>query len=92
MLVAPSFLAFIFTEERTCGHGGIFGNATVVAFAAAALASEHGLGAGFVLLELQVLVDGEGVGHGLYVEVIGANEREGPILLLQLLNHRADHL
>ena len=56
------------------------------------LASEHGLGAGFVLLELQVLVDGEGVGHGLYVEVVGADECEGPVLFLQLLNHLTDHL
>ena len=63
----------IFIEERTRGHGGILGDATVVAFAAAPLAGEHGLGAGFVLLELQVLVDGEGVGHGLYVEVVGAS-------------------
>ena len=47
-------------------------------------ASEHGLGAGFVLLELQVLVDGEGMGHGLYVKVVGTDEREGPTLLLQL--------
>ena len=82
----------IFIEERTRGHSGILGDAAVVAFAAAALASEHGLGAGIVLLELQVLVDSKGVGHGLYVKVVGTDEREGPTLLLQLLNHRADHL
>ena len=39
-----------------------------------------------------MLVDGEGVGHGLNGEVVGADERKGPVLLLQLLNHRADHL
>ena len=39
-----------------------------------------------------MLVDGEGMGHGLHIEVVGADEREGPVLLLQLLNHRADHL
>ena len=32
------------------------------------------------------------MGHGLYVEVVGADECEGPVLFLQLLNHRADHL
>ena len=73
----------IFIEERTRGHSGILGDAAVVAFAAAALASEHGLGAGIVLLELQVLVDSKGVGHGLYVKVVGTDEREGPTLLLQ---------
>ena len=31
------------------------------------------------------------MGHGLYVKVVGTDEREGPTLLLQLLNHRADH-
>ena len=84
-------IIFLF-EERAYRHGGILGDTTVVAFAAAAFAGKHGLGAGFVLLELQVLVDGEGVGHGLNVEVVGADEREGPVLLLQFLNHRADHL
>ena len=39
-----------------------------------------------------MLIDGEGVGHSLNVEIVGADEREGPVLLLQLLNHRADHL
>ena len=82
----------IFIEERTRGHSGILGDATVVAFAAAPLAGEHSLGASIVLLKLQVLVDSEGVGHGLYVEVVGADECEGPALFLQLLNHRADHL
>ena len=85
-------MCLILFKERTCGHGGILGNAAVVALAAAAFTSEHGLGAGFVLLELQVLVDGEGMGHGLYVKVVGTDKREGPTLLLQLLNHRADHL
>ena len=84
-------IIFLF-EERAYRHGGILGDTTVVAFAAAALASEHGLGAGFVLLELQVLVDGEGVGHGLHIEVVGAYECECPVLLLQLLYHRANHL
>ena len=79
-------------EERAYRHGGILGDATVVAFATAAFAGKHGLGASFVLLELQVLVDGEGVSHCLNVEVVGTDERKGPVLLLQLLNHRADHL
>ena len=82
----------VFVKERAYRHGGILGNTTVVAFAAATLAGKHGLGTGFVLLELQVLVDGEGVSHGLHVEVVSTDERKGPILLLQLLNHRADHL
>ena len=38
-----------------------------------------------------MLVDGEGVGHGLYVEVVGTDEGERPVLLLQFLNHRANH-
>ena len=79
-------------EERAYRHGGIFGDTAVVTFAAAALTGEHGLGTGFILLELQVLVDGEGVSHCLNVEVVGTDERKGPVLLLQLLNHRADHL
>ena len=69
-------LLILFFEERTYRHGGIFGDTVVVAFATAALAGKHGLGACFVLLELQVLVDGEGVGHGLYIEVVGADEGE----------------
>ena len=78
-------LVFVFFEERTYGHGGILGDTTVEAFTAAALTGKHGLGSGFALLELQMLVDGKGVGHGLHVEVVGANERECPVLLLQLL-------
>ena len=42
--------------------------------------------------ELQVLVDGKGVGHRLHVEIVGADECKRPALLLQLLNHRANHL
>ena len=39
-----------------------------------------------------MLVDGKGVGHGLHVEVVGADKGKSPVLLLQLLNHRSDHL
>ena len=91
-LLNNSYGNSIFVEERAGGHRSCLGDTTVVAFSTAAFAGEHGLGAGFVLLELQVFIDGKGVGHRLYVEVIGADEREGPVLLLQLLNHRADHL
>ena len=67
----------IFLKERAYGHGGILGHAAVVAFAAAAFTGEHGAGALDVLMELQVLVDGERVGRaaagvvGLPVEVEG---------------------
>ena len=91
-LLNNSYGISVFIEERTGGHRSGFGDTTVVAFATATFTCEHGLCACFVLLELQVFVDSEGVGHGLYVEVVGADEREGPVLLLQLLNHRADHL
>ena len=91
-LLNNSYGNSIFVEERAGGHRSCLGDAAVVAFAAAALAGKHGLGACLVLLELQVFIDGKGVGHRLYVKVIGADEREGPVLLLQLLNHRADHL
>ena len=87
-----AFYYLVFLEETSFRHGCSFSDAAVVVFAAAVFASEHGLGAGFVLLELQVLVDGEGMGHGLYVEVVGADECEGPILFLQFLYHLADHL
>ena len=92
MVSRSFFLAFFFTEERTCRHGGILGDAAVVAFAAAAFAGEHGLGAFLVLLELHVFLDCEGMGHGLDVKVVCADKRKGPVLLLQLLNHRANHL
>ena len=82
----------ILFEELAFGHWGGFGDAAVVAFAAAAFAGKHGLSAFFVLLELHVFLDGERVCHGLNIEVVGTNEREGPVLLLQLLNHRANHL
>ena len=39
-----------------------------------------------------MLLDSEGLGHRLDIEVVGADKGEGPILLLQLLNHRANHL
>ena len=81
----------IFVEELAFGHWGGFGEAAVVAFAAAALAGEHGLGAFLVLLELHVFLDGEGLSHGLNIKVVGTNERKGPVVLLQLLNHRANH-
>ena len=87
-----AFYYLVFLEETSFRHGCSFSDTAVVAFAAAAFTGEHGLGAGFVLLELQVLVDSEGVGHGLHIEVVGADEREGPVLFLQLLNHLTDHL
>ena len=39
-----------------------------------------------------MLVDGERVCHALHVEVVGTDEGESPVVLLQLLYHRADHL
>jgi len=66
----------LLVKERSDRHGGILGHAAVVAFAAAAFTGEHGTGARNVLVELQVLVDGEGAGHRLYVEVVGADECE----------------
>ena len=39
-----------------------------------------------------MLLDGERVGHRFYIEVVGTDEREGLALLLQFLNHRANHL
>ena len=92
MVSRSFFLAFFFTEERTHRHSGILGDAAVVAFATAAFAGKHGSGACLSLLELHVLLDGEGVSHRLDIEVVRADEREGPVLLLQLLNHRAHHL
>ena len=85
-------LHLIFVEELAFGYWGGFGEAAVVAFAAAAFAGKHGLGAFLVLLELHVFLDGEGLGHGLDIEVVSADERKGPVLLLQLLYHRANHL
>ena len=82
----------ILLEERTRRHGGILGYAAVEAFAAAALSGEHGAGALDVLMELHVLLDGKRVGHRFYIEVVGADEGKSPVLLLQLLNHRANHL
>ena len=82
----------IFLKERAYGQVGILGHAAVVAFAAAAFTGEHGAGAIDVLMELQVLVDGKGVGHRLHVEIVGADECKRPALLLQLFNHRANHL
>ena len=64
----------IFLKERAYGQVGILGHAAVVAFAAAAFTGEHGAGALDVLMELQVLVDGKGVGHRLHVEIVGADE------------------
>ena len=66
----------IFLKERAYGQVGILGHAAVIAFAAAAFTGEHGAGALDVLMELQVLVDGKGVGRAtgvvsLPVEVTG---------------------
>ena len=85
-------LHLIFVEELAFGHWGSFCEAAVVAFAAAAFSSKHSLGAFLVLLELHVFLDGKGLGHRLDIEVVRADERKGPVLLLQLLNHRANHL
>ena len=74
MVSRSFFLAFFFTEERTCWHGGILGDAAVVAFAAAAFAGKHGLSAFLVLLELHVFLDCEGMGHGLDVKVVCADD------------------
>ena len=92
MVSRSFFLAFFFTEERTCWHGGILGDAAVVAFAAAAFAGEHGLGAFLILLELHMLIDSKGLGHGFYIKVVGADEGKGPALFLQLLNEGSNHL
>jgi len=85
-------LHLIFVEELAFGHWGSFSEAAVVAFAAAAFAGKHSLGAFLVLLELHVFLDGKGLSHRLDIKVVGADERESPVLLLQLLNHRANHL
>ena len=73
----------IFLKERAYGQVGILGHAAVVAFAAAAFTGKHGTGALDVLMELQVLVDGKGVGHRLHVEIVGADECNRPALLTQ---------
>ena len=85
-------LHLIFVEEPAFGHWGSFSEAAVVAFAAAAFAGKHSLGAFLVLLELHVFLDSEGLGHRLDIKVVGADERKGPVLLLQFLNYRANHL
>ena len=85
-------LHLIFVEELAFWHWGCFGETAVVAFAAAAFAGKHSLSAFLVLLEFHVFLDGEGLGHGLDIEVVSADERKGPVLLLQLLYHRANHL
>ena len=85
-------LHLIFVEELAFGHWGSFCEAAVVAFAAAAFSRKHSLGAFLVLLELHVFLDGKGLGHRLDIEVVRADERKGPVLLLQFLNHRANHL
>lgn len=84
-------LHLIFVEELAFGHRGRFGKAAVVAFAAATFAGEHGLGAFLVLLKLHMLIDGKGLGHRLDIKVVGADERESPVLLLQFLYHGAYH-
>ena len=85
-------LHLIFVEELAFGHWGGCGEAAVVAFAAAAFAGKHSLGAFLVLLELHVFLDSEGLGHRLDIKVVGTDERKGPVLLLQFLNHCANHL
>ena len=82
----------IFLKERAYGQVGILGHAAVVAFAATAFAGKHSLGTFLILLELHMFLDSEGLGHRLDIKVVGANECESPVLLLQLLNHRANHL
>ena len=47
-----AYEGLILFKERTCGHGGILGDAAVVAFAAAAFTGKHGTGALDVLMEL----------------------------------------
>ena len=39
-----------------------------------------------------MFLDGKGLSHSLDIKVVGADKRKGPVLLLQLLNHRANHL
>ena len=85
------FLFLILIEECAYRAGGALGHAAVVALAAAALAGKHGTGALGILRELEVLVDGEGTGHGTDIEVGGADEREGPVVLLQPLDAAANH-
>ena len=85
-------LHLIFVEELAFWHWGCFGEAAVVAFAATAFAGKHCLGAFLVLLELHVFLDSEGLGHRLDIKVVSTDERKGPVLLLQFLNHCANHL
>ena len=61
----------IFLKERAYGQVGILGHAAVVAFSAAAFTGKHGAGALDVLMELQVLVYGEGAGRAA-ARVVGS--------------------
>lgn len=39
-----------------------------------------------------MILDSEGLVHGINIEVVGTDEREGLVLLLQLIKYRANHL
>lgn len=84
MVSRSFFLAFFFTEERTCWHGGILGDAAVVAFTTSVLAGKHGLGTFGILGKFHVFLDGKRMGHCFDIKVVGTDEGKGPALFLQL--------
>ena len=90
MIIVMGVLVFI--KERAFGHRGGFGHAEVESRPASAFTGEHLLGAFLVLLEFKVLINGKGMSHPLYIQIVSTNQRESPVLLLQFLDEGAYHL
>jgi hypothetical protein len=55
------------------------------------LTVKHGLGLLRILLKGEVVIDGEVVRHAFYVEVVGADEGECSMMLLQFTDEIMNH-
>ena len=88
----PLWSSNVLVEEGAERHRLVAIDVGIISGACFPFAGKHGFGALFVLFESHALVDAEAAGHVLDIEVVGADEREGPILLLQLLYELAHHL
>ena len=82
----------LFAEKASFLHGYVSSNTAVEADTRLALLQEHLIRAGGIFAKFQVLVNAHGVGHALNIEVVGADEGEGPTLLLQFPDKLVDHL
>ena len=82
----------LFLEELSLRDWRSFSHAAVVAFAAPALTGEHLLGTFLILGKLHMFLDGKRLGHLLHIKIVGTNQREGPVLFLQLLDKGTYHL